>query len=45
MKFGQLLEYIIRDFLVKIHAKKVVEKLYPDPFLKNQIENTFGSVV
>ena len=31
MKFGQLLEYNMRN-----NAQNVVQKLIPDPFLKNQ---------
>ena len=37
MKFGQLIEYNMRKILLKkINAQNVVEKLFPDPFLKNQ---------
>ena len=36
MIFGQLIEYNIRTFWLKNHAQNVVEKLLPDPFLKNQ---------
>ena len=38
VKFGQLIEYKIRNiFFLKNHTQNVVEKLFPDPFLKNQI--------
>ena len=34
---GQLIEYNIRNiFFLKNHGQNVVEKLFPDPFLKNQ---------
>ena len=40
MKFGQLIEYIQHeeDFSRKIknHTQNVVEKLFPDPFLRIQ---------
>ena len=36
MKFGQLIEYNMRYFFLKHHAQNMVEKLFPDPFLKNQ---------
>ena len=37
MKFGQLIEYNMKNiFFLKSHTKNVVEKLLPDPFLKNQ---------
>ena len=36
MTFGQLIEYNIEIFLLKNHTRNVVEKLSPDPFLKNQ---------
>ena len=31
MKFGHLIKYSMKS-----HAQNVVEKLFPDPFLKNQ---------
>ena len=31
MKFDQLIEYNFRN-----HTQNVIEKLFPDPFLKNQ---------
>ena len=38
VKFCQLIEYNIRNiFFLKNHTQNVVEKLFPDPFLKNQI--------
>ena len=36
IKFGQLIEYNIGTFLLKNHTQNVVEKLFPDPYLKNQ---------
>ena len=35
MKFAQLIEYN-RNIFLKNHAQNVVEKLFPDLFLKNQ---------
>ena len=37
MKFGQLIEYT-NIFLEKPPNIKLVEKLFPDPFLRSQIE-------
>ena len=38
MNFVHLLEYITREtFFLKYHTQNVVEKTFPDPFLKNQI--------
>ena len=36
MKFGQLIEYNMGDLLEKPYSQNVVEKLVPDPFIKNQ---------
>ena len=36
MKFGQLIEYNIRNIFVKNHRQNVEEKLFPDAYLKNQ---------
>ena len=36
MKLGQLIEYNIRSIFLKNHTQNVMEKLLPDPFLKNQ---------
>ena len=36
MKFGQLIEYNMRNIFLKNHTQYVVEKLFPDPFLKNK---------
>ena len=44
MKFCQLIEYNIETFFSKHHAQNVVEKLFPDPFLKIKIENISGSI-
>ena len=35
MKFDLLIEYNMRDIFLKNHTRNVVEKLFPDPFLKN----------
>ena len=35
MKFGQLIEYNMRNTFLKNHTQNVVEKLVLDPFLKN----------
>ena len=35
MKFGQLIEYIMRKLFFENHTQNVVEKLVPDPFLEN----------
>ena len=42
MKFGQLIEYNMRNICFKKHALNAVEELAPDPFLKNQIEHISG---
>ena len=36
MKFGQFIEYKIRNIFLKNHTQNVAEKPFPDPFLKNQ---------
>ena len=35
-KFGQLIEYNMRTFFLKNHTQNGMEKLFPDPFLKNK---------
>ena len=35
IKFGKLIEYNMKIIFVKNHMQDVVEKLAPDPFLKN----------
>ena len=35
IKFGQLTEYNMRNIFLENHSQNVVEKLFPDPFLKN----------
>ena len=37
MKYGQLTEYNMRNIFFENHSQNVMEKLFPDPFLKNQI--------
>ena len=36
IKFGQLIELTWETFFLKNHSQNMVEKLVPDPFLKNQ---------
>ena len=36
MTFSQLIEYNMKIFFLKNQAQNVMEKLVPDPFLKNQ---------
>ena len=38
MKFGQLIEYfsVNRTFFLENHTENVLEKLFPDPYLKYQ---------
>ena len=36
MKFGQLIDYNMRNIFLKNHTQNVVEKPFPEPFLKNQ---------
>ena len=36
MKFDQLIEYNMGVFLLKNHTQNVLEKLFPDPYLKYQ---------
>ena len=38
MRFGQLIQYNVtrRTFFLKNHAQNVLQKLFPDPYLKNQ---------
>ena len=36
MKFGQLIEYNMINLSVKNYTQNVLEKLFPDPYLKNQ---------
>ena len=45
MKFGQLIEYDMRKTSLKNHAQNEVEKLLPDPFLKNQNRAISRSIV
>ena len=45
MKFGQLIEYKMRNIFLKNYTQNRVEVLFADPFLKNQIELISGSVV
>ena len=36
MKSGQLIEYNMEIFFLKNHSQNVVERIDPEPFLKNQ---------
>ena len=36
MKFGQLIEYNMRNIFLENHTQDVVENLLPGPFLKNK---------
>ena len=36
MKFGQLIEYNLRNIFFESHTHNVVEKLAPGPFLENE---------
>ena len=35
MKFGQLIEHNMRNTFLKNHTQDVVEKLFPDSFIKS----------
>ena len=45
MKFGQLVEYNMRNTFVENHTQNVPEKLFPDPYLKINIEHICGLIV
>ena len=36
MKFGQLKEFNVSKILLKNHTQNLEEKLFPDPYLKDQ---------
>ena len=36
IKFGQLIDYNMRNIFFKDHTQNLVQKLVPDPFLKNE---------
>ena len=36
MKFGQLIEYNMRNIFFDKHTQNMLEKLFPDPYLKYQ---------
>ena len=36
MEFSQLIEYNMRNIFLRNHTQNMAEKLFPDPFLKNQ---------
>ena len=37
MKFGQLIEYNMRNIFLKNHTQNVLEKPFPDPYPKYEI--------
>ena len=43
MKFGQLTEYNMKNIFLKNHTQNVVEKLFSNSFLKNQIKHISAS--
>ena len=36
MKLGQLIEYNMKNIFLENQTQNVVERLFPDPFLRNQ---------
>ena len=40
MKFGQLIEYNLKNIFLQNHAQNVVGKLFPGPFLKIKTEQS-----
>ena len=43
--FGQLKKYVTwKTIFLTNHRENVVEKLFPDPSLRNPIEHIFGSI-
>ena len=44
MKFGQLVEYNMRNIFLENHTQNLVEKLFPGPFLKIKTEHISGSM-
>ena len=40
MKFG----HIIETFFLKNHSQNVMDKIFPDSYLKNKIERISGSI-
>ena len=45
MKFGQLIDYNMRNIFLKNHTQNVVEKLVPDHFWNIKNEHISGSIV
>ena len=41
MIFGQLIEYNMGTFLLKNHTQNMLEKLFPDPYLKNLFPDSY----
>ena len=39
MKFGQLVEYDMRNIFLKNRTQNLLEKLFPGSYLKNQNQN------
>ena len=51
MEIGQLIQYTCnihvtwQIFFLKNHTQNVVDKLFPEPFVKLQIEHISGSII
>ena len=45
IKFGQLIEYNMRNIFMKNHTQNMMEKLVPDTFIKMKIEHTSGLAI
>ena len=44
VKFGQLIEYNMRNIFLENHAQNVYEKLVPEPFLKIKLDHISSSI-
>ena len=45
IKFGQLIEYNMKNILLKNHTQNMLERLFSDSYLKIKIEHISGSIV
>ena len=45
MKFGELIEYNVRNIFIEKSYTKCAAKLFPDFYLKIKIEHISGSIV
>ena len=45
MKYGQLIKYNMKSNFLKNHTQNMLEKLFPDSYLKIKIEHISGSIV